>query len=245
MNANAIITGLCEEVFPTLPDACVHLLKFDPPFGLNMDYPDFDDKKPDYALIEKTLHDARRLLTPDASVWVQCGQRIQAKVYGILEDLGFYWQNSVPWWYEFGPYQKRKLAPCWQMFHWFSVHPKNYTFNGGDGDLRVPSKRQELGDKRADPRGRILPDVWDLKRIAGTFKERRGHCCQTNELADDLIVQLCSNRGDLVCDPMCGTGTALAMAKRHNRRWLGIEKCEATAEGARQRVANETPCLLE
>jgi len=32
-----------------------------------------------------------------------------------------------------------------------------------------------------------------------------------------------TNPGDLVLDPMCGSGTTLKMAKQHGRRWLGMD----------------------
>ena len=32
-----------------------------------------------------------------------------------------------------------------------------------------------------------------------------------------------SNEGDVVLDPFCGCGTAVAAAERLNRRWIGID----------------------
>jgi DNA modification methylase len=266
MDTNTLIIGDCLDVLPTLPDACVPLVIFDPPFGLNMAYPDYDDRKANFALIEKTLRDCRRVLTPDGSIWVQCGQRIQAKVSGMLEDLGLYWRNTVTWHYTFGQCQSnnRKFTPSSQFFHWFTVDPKQFTFNLED--IRIPSARQtEYDDRRAKEEGKVPDDVWFYRpqeaqeegffdptgdvwffsRVHGRAKERKKHCCQTAEPAYERIIKACSNPGDLVLDPMSGTGTALAMAKRHRRRWIGIEKCEATAEGARRRLANETPYLFE
>jgi site-specific DNA-methyltransferase (adenine-specific) len=55
----------------------------------------------------------------------------------------------------------------------------------------------------------------------------------------ERIVMACSNRGDLVLAPFCGTGTALVAAKRHGRRYLGVEVSEVTADlpGANARPA--------
>ena len=39
--------------------------------------------------------------------------------------------------------------------------------------IRVPSWRQENGDKRADPRGRVPGDVFDFTRVTGNSKQRR------------------------------------------------------------------------
>jgi modification methylase len=59
-----------------------------------------------------------------------------------------------------------------------------------------------------------------------------------------LAILACSKPGGVVLDPMCGTGTALEAAKLWGRRWIGIEKSEATAQKARLRLANVTPLLF-
>jgi hypothetical protein len=150
---DAIITGDCLAVLPTLAAGVADMAYFDPPFGIGMDYPDYDDSNPDLALIESTLRELTRVLSPFGSMWVQCGQTIQAEVFLMLVRLGLHWRNSVVWHYEFGPQHTQKFSPCWQMLHWFTVHPKRFTFNADD--IRVPSKRQtEYDDKRAAPEGR-------------------------------------------------------------------------------------------
>lgn len=47
-----------------------------------------------------------------------------------------------------------------------------------------------------------------------------------------------SNPGDLVFDPMCGSGTTCKMAMLSNRNWIGIEVAEEYAQIARQRIKN-------
>jgi len=43
-----------------------------------------------------------------------------------------------------------------------------------------------------------------------------------DELLDEIILSS-SREGDLVLDPFCGCGTAVAVAQRLNRRWIGID----------------------
>jgi site-specific DNA-methyltransferase (adenine-specific) len=68
------------------------------------------------------------------------------------------------------------------------------------------------------------------------LNERLGHVCETPETVLERIIRVASGPGDLVLDPMCGTGTALAVAQRLGRHYLGIELCRATAELARARI---------
>jgi site-specific DNA-methyltransferase (adenine-specific) len=39
----------------------------------------------------------------------------------------------------------------------------------------------------------------------------------------ERIIQASSNEGDLILDPFCGCGTAIAAAQKLNRRWVGID----------------------
>ncbi len=55
------------------------------------------------------------------------------------------------------------------------------------------------------------------------------------KLAEDHILSW-SNPGDIVLDPMCGSGTTCKMAEKHGRRWLGIDVSEDYINIARERI---------
>jgi site-specific DNA-methyltransferase (adenine-specific) len=103
-----------------------------------------------------------------------------------------------------------------------------------------------LRPQEAEQLGLFSPesDVWHVRRVNGTFHERRGHVCQMPVEVLERIVLATSNPGELVLDFHAGTGTTLAAAKRQGRRYLGVELCEATAEDARRRLAAEQPPLF-
>ena len=64
-------------------------------------------------------------------------------------------------------------------------------------------------------------------------------------LAEDHILSW-SNPGDVVLDPMCGSGTTCKMAKVHGRRYVGIDISEEYVGIARERVdAVEQATLTE
>jgi DNA modification methylase len=179
---DTILTGDCLAVLPRLPTGLSDLAYLDPPFNIGLPYPGYDDRRPEgeyFALLEDVLRAVLRVLSPSGWLWVQCGQTIQAEVYTACKRLGLHWPNSIVWHYTFGPHQKRKFFPSWQMVHGFTVHPQRFTFN--DDAVRVPSARQTTyNDKRANPKGRIPDDVWKVSRVCGTFAERvKGHGCQT------------------------------------------------------------------
>jgi site-specific DNA-methyltransferase (adenine-specific) len=237
--ADTILTGDCLAVLPTLPAGAAALVYLDPPFNIGLEYPGYRDRRPEadyFRWLEDVFRAALRVLSPSGTVAVQCGQTIQAEVCVMLKGAGLHWRNSPVWSYGFGPHQKKKFAPSWQMIHVFAADAKRFTFN--TDAVRVPSKRQTTyKDKRANPLGRIPGDVWEVSRVCGTFGERvKGHGCQTPLKLLKRIVRAYTNAGDLVLDPMAGTGSAGAAAVSLGRRFLGVELCEATAEKARQRI---------
>jgi site-specific DNA-methyltransferase (adenine-specific) len=64
------------------------------------------------------------------------------------------------------------------------------------------------------------------------------------KLAEDHILSW-SNPGDLVLDPMMGSGTTGKMAIKNGRRFIGIDLSEEYAKIAAQRIALVTPVEVE
>ncbi|MEW6141772.1 MAG: site-specific DNA-methyltransferase [Chloroflexota bacterium] len=58
-------------------------------------------------------------------------------------------------------------------------------------------------------------------------------------LAEDHILSW-TNEGDIVLDPMCGSGTTCKMAMVNNRRYIGIDISEEYCEIARKRLVTAT-----
>ena len=84
----------------------------------------------------------------------------------------------------------------------------------------VPSLKRYLDEQRGRPFG----DVWtDIPPINSQAKERLGYPTQKPEALLERIINASSNEGDVVLDPFCGCGTAVAAAERLNRQWIGID----------------------
>ncbi len=66
-------------------------------------------------------------------------------------------------------------------------------------------------------------DWWGISIINKASKERLGYPTQKPEALLDRIIRASSNEGDVVLDPFCGCGTAIAVAERLHRRWIGID----------------------
>ena len=90
--------------------------------------------------------------------------------------------------------------------------------------------------------GQPVPDIWtyqpytqgtvystnlgideDVRWLSPTDQERLGYPTQKPLGLLERIIQASSNEGDVILDPFCGCGTAVAAAQKLNRQWLGID----------------------
>lgn len=69
-----------------------------------------------------------------------------------------------------------------------------------------------------------LENVWtDIPPIGSRARERLGYPTQKPQALLERIITVSSNPGDVVLDPFCGCGTAVAAAEKLGRQWLGID----------------------
>jgi DNA methylase len=79
----------------------------------------------------------------------------------------------------------------------------------------------EGGESRL--KGIPLQDIWTDVRPVGQTKEDLGFPTQKPEALLERIVNTSSDPTDIVLDPFCGCGTAIAVAHKLGRRWVGID----------------------
>ena len=74
--------------------------------------------------------------------------------------------------------------------------------------------------------GRPANDLWtDIEALRSWHTEKLSYPTQKPEALLERIILASSNEGDIVLDPFCGCGTAIAAAQKPdiNRRWIGID----------------------
>jgi hypothetical protein len=72
--------------------------------------------------------------------------------------------------------------------------------------------------------GVSLQDIWiDLNPIVAGTAERLGYPTQKPEALLERIINSSSNEGEVLLDPFCGCGTAISVAQRLKRQWIGID----------------------
>jgi len=82
-------------------------------------------------------------------------------------------------------------------------------------------------------------NIWDYAvGLGGTTRDRiafKHPAVFPEKLAEDHILSW-SNEGDLIFDPMCGSGTTCKMAKLHKRNYIGCDVSEEYCEIAKERI---------
>lgn len=104
---------------------------------------------------------------------------------------------------------------------------------GPDGiNRKVVSKLNEVKSRN---------NIWEYAvGLGGTTRDRvafKHPAVFPEKLAEDQILSW-TNPGDLVFDPMCGSGTTLKMAKLNSRNYFGCDVSEEYVEIANERLSS-------
>jgi DNA modification methylase len=84
----------------------------------------------------------------------------------------------------------------------------------------VPQYKRYLDEMPGVP----VQSLWtDLPVLNNRSKEVLGYPTQKPEALLERIIRTSSNEGDTVLDPFCGCGTAIVVAQRLKRNWIGID----------------------
>ena len=116
----------------------------------------------------------------------------------------------------------------------YKPHPNGWTVSlermrqlDAEGRLYFPeNKNGRIRLKRYldEMPGVPLGNVWDdISPVPSRARERLTYQTQKPEALVERVIASSSNEGDMVLDPFCGCGTAMAAAHKLNRQWLGID----------------------
>ena len=96
-----------------------------------------------------------------------------------------------------------------------------------EGKIHFPKKKAgALREKYYldEMKGVVLGNIWtDINPISAHAKERLGYPTQKPLALLERIIESSSNKGDVILDPFCGCGTAIAAAEKLGRKWIGID----------------------
>ncbi|MGU3668741.1 site-specific DNA-methyltransferase [Methylobacterium sp. A49B] len=245
-----VLVGDCIAAMNALPASSVDCVFADPPYNLQLGEagllrPDqsrvdaVDDDWDKFATFEAYdaftrdwLAACRRVMKPNATLWVIGSYHNIFRVGSALQDLGYWILNDIVW-RKANPmpnFRGKRFTNAHETLIWASrsAESKGYTFHyealkGGNEDLQM----------RSD---------WFIPLCTGEerLKDATGHKVHPTQKPEALLARTllaATNPGDVVLDPFFGTGTTGAVAKRLGRRFIGIEREATYAEAARTRIA--------
>lgn len=136
----------------------------------------------------------------------------------------FEWRGTKP------PENRGWGASLEQLEKWWS---EGLILTKKDGSPRLDGMKVYLDEMP----GKALGTNWtDIQRVGNTSQERLGYPTQKPEALLERIIQISSDDGDVILDPFCGCGTAIAVAQRMKRHWVGIDITHLAVNLIRRRL---------
>ena len=249
---DTIIEDDCVAAMARLPDKSVDMIFADPPYNLQLGgdlfrpeggrvdavddaWDKFDTFEAYDRFTRAWLHEARRVLKDDGTLWVIGSYHNIFRVGAALQDAGYWILNDIVW-RKANPmpnFKGTRFTNAHETMIWCAKSEKaRYTFN-----YRTMKALNDDLQMRSD---------WSLPICSGgeRLKDDDGHKSHPTQKPEALLYRVllaCTGVGDIVLDPFFGTGTTGAVARRLKRRWIGIEREPKYVRVARERIASTLP----
>jgi site-specific DNA-methyltransferase (adenine-specific) len=255
---NGIICGDCSEWAASLPPGQIDLLILDPPYNLNKVFngkPFFRRSVEAYTVwLDELFAAFKPLLKPTATIYI-CGDWRTSLSIFTAATHHFIVRNRITWEREKGRGAQRNWKNASEDI-WFCTMSDTYTFQVDAVKLRrrvlapytdadgIP--KDWIRSKAGNFRDTHPSNLWtDITIPFWSMPENTDHPTQKSEKLLAKLMLASSNAGDRVVDPFMGSGTTLAVAKKLNRRFLGIEVDEEYCLLAARRLelAEQQPAI--
>lgn len=267
LETDKIYHGDCKEVMATFPDDCIDLTVTSPPYDNLRSYNGYTF---DFEGIAKQLY--RVTKKGGVVVWVIGDETINGSETGTsfkhalyFMSLGFNLHDTMIW--NKGSCRYPEINRYYPTFEYMFVLSKGKPFKYnliedrkniyyGSKVARKSQMRKRNGDIvensafRKDKNRRIKKigvryNIWNIPvSSSGGDKIALKHPASFSQsLANDHIISW-SNKGDLILDPMCGSGTVPKMAIENDRKYIGIEISEKYLPIIESRIKNAQPNMF-
>jgi len=256
---NQIICGDCLEVMKDIPDKSIDMVLTSPPYDNLRDYKGYTFN---FEGIAKEIF--RIVKDGGVVVWVVGDATINGSETGTsfkqalyFKEIGFNLHDTMIW--KKPNFSNPSSNRYHQIFEYMFIFSKGKpkTFNPikdkknkyltcvGRNTMRKPDGELIEIKKGIGSEFGMRTNVWNMNTVGQEMM------CKTpphpamfpKKLAEDHIISW-SNEGDIVLDPMAGSGTTLKMAKINNRNYIGIEISSEYCDIIKERVGCEIIKLL-
>ena len=200
----------------------------------------FSDVFDDFlAFLQPRLEEAKRLLTPEGSLYFHIDYR-EVHYSKILLDQIFgreCFLNEIIWAYDYGARTKKKWPPKHDNILWYAKDPENYLFNYDELE-RIPYMAPGLVGPEKAARGKTPTDTWWMTIVSPTGKEKTGYPTQKPLGLLKRIIQASSRPSDTVLDFFAGSGTTGVAAHQLGRQFILMDNNPEAIEVMKRRFAH-------
>ena len=212
------------------------------------------------AFMKRRIEECRRALKDTGNIFVHCDSSASHHLRLILDEVfgSSNFQSEIIWVYRRWSNAKRGLLNAHQTIYFYSKSDKckfnviytDYSPTTNIDQILQERERDEHGKAayKKDCNGRVvlgkekkgvpLSNVWEIPYLNPKAAERTGYPTQKPVLLLEKIIEIATGEGDVVLDPMCGSGTTLVAAALLKRHWIGIDIEASAIELARARLDN-------
>lgn len=250
---NKIILGDNLKIMKHVPDEVIDLIYLDPPFGENgIDAAyglNWKDKQHYIDWIEERLIECRRVLKDSGSIYLHCDWHSNAELRLLMNDIfGINnFKNEIIWCYSGGGVSKNSFARKHDTILFYVKDKNKSIFN-----LQFIGYSDKIGfhygkveyTREEKLRGKHLEDWWVMRPIIAGFlmkkedkiyNDGKGFPHQKSVALLKRIISASSNKGNIVLDPFCGSGTTLVAAWMLSRNYIGIDNSEKAIKISKSR----------
>ena len=197
----------------------------------------YEDSFPDYlAFLRPRLLQARRLLTPDGTLYLHLDYR-EVHYAKVLLDTIFgreCFLNEIIWAYDFGGRSARRWPTKHDTILVYVKDPRRYHFDSAEVD-REPYMAPGLVGPEKAARGKLPTDVWWHTIVSPTGREKTGYPTQKPVGLVRRMLAASSRPGDWVLDFCAGSGTTGAAAQLLGRRFVCVDSNPEAIDVMRER----------
>ena len=240
---NQIICGDSQTVLQRLPNNCVDLIFTSPPYNFGLEYESSADDYNWDAYFKKLFY-----ILDECIRVLKYGGRLIINVQPLFSDYipshhliskhcikrKLIWKGEVLW--EKNNYNCKYTA--WGSWKSPSNPYLKYTWEFIEifckGEMKKTGEKENI-DISADEFKEWVVAKWSVS--PERKMKKYDHPAMFPETLAERVLKLFSYKNDIILDPFNGAGTTTAVAKRLNRRFLGIDISELYCKTARDRLS--------